>query len=357
MKRIKYSISAILLSIFLAVSPAVASMPPSSDAEPPQDAQEQEGKIVQEDVDDTKKKIEAARKEIVAKVEGVEINMYDLLGMMNRVAKAYYSDVKEPTEEITKEIKQRALDRLIFEELAIKEAIKQGIKPLPEKVQEVINNLKKAYDTEEGYQEYLEGVGLTEDQLKARIERSQLLEGITGREVYQKVTKKEDVIKKAYDEYKEAGKLRKADDFLIKEILVMAGKDEKTTRATAEKLLARLKAKNNDFGKLVLDGTFIVRRLNVKKERLPVIFEKMQEMKVGQFSGIVEDGGTFHIFKVLKNEPSRDMTEEEARGFIEDKLAPYFQEQRRVEWIKELRKDAKIEIFLEELKGEKKGEK
>ena len=76
----------------------------------------------------------------------------------------------------------------------------------------------------------------------------------------------------------------------------------------------------------------------------------LQKMEVGQFSEVVEDGGTFHIFEVKKNELARDLTEEEARLFIEDKLSYRFQEERRMEWTKELRKDAKIEILDEDLK-------
>lgn len=351
MKRIRYTAAALLVGTFFIVSPVMASTsavsePAVSDPAPVQQVVDPQ----QADEEQVRKKAQEARKEIVAIVEGAEISMYDLVGMMNRVAQAYYSHVKEPTDEITLEIKQRALDRLIFEELAVKEAIRQGIKPPADKLQEVILTIKQSYETEEGYQAYLADLGITEEQLKERITRSQLLEGITGREVYQKVIRKEDVVKKAYDEYKEAGKLRRADEFVVKEILVMAGENEESTRARAAELLAELKSKDNDFGKLVLDGSFIVRRLSIAKEKYPVVFEKMTEMKVGDFSEIVEDNGTFHIFEVMKNEPARDMTEEEARGFIEDRLAPYFQELRRSEWMKELRKDAKVEVLLDELK-------
>ena len=72
---------------------------------------------------------------------------------------------------------------------------------------------------------------------------------------------------------------------------------------------------------------------------------------MGQFSEVVEDGGTCHIFKVVQNDLARDLTEEESRKFIEDKLSYQFQEERRLEWIKELRKDAKIEILDEDLKN------
>lgn len=109
-----------------------------------------------------------------------------------------------------------------------------------------------------------------------------------------------------------------------------------------------LKENNNDFGKLVLDGTFIVRRVKINPQRYPLIHEKMKTMEVGELSGVVEDGGTFHIFEVLNREPARDLTEEEARGFIEDRLMPTFQEKRRQAWIEDLKKGANIEILLDD---------
>ena len=352
MKPMKYTLAALFLGVVLSTSPAFATANADSGAKASSSTDSQvESQEPQQNIEQTREKAEAARKQVVAKVNGVDIYMYDLVGMMNRVAKAYYSHVKEPTDEITREIKQRALDRLIFEELAVKEAEKQGIEPKPEDVQKVIDQLKQAYGTEEGFQGYLDGIGLSEDGLRARIVRSRRLEGITGREVYQKVIRKEDVIEKAYEQYKKEGKLKKADEFLVKEILVMDAGDEKATRERAEELLAVLKKNNNDFGKLVLDGTFIVRRMPIKKDKYPVVFATMQEMEVGQFSGVVEDNDSFHIFEVLQNDLARDMTVEEARGFIEDRLAPYFQEERRTEWINELRKDAKIEILDEDLRG------
>ncbi|MBI5559125.1 MAG: peptidyl-prolyl cis-trans isomerase [Deltaproteobacteria bacterium] len=302
------------------------------------------------EIEDNRKKAAEARKQIVARVDGVDINMFDLLGMMNRVANAFYKDVKEPDEAITREIKQRALDRLIFEELAVKEAVKQGITSKPEKTQESIDGLKESYETPEGFQNYLADLALTEEQLKARIERSQLLEGITGREVYQKQGKDPEAVERLYKEYKEAGKLRKGEAYFVKEIFVMAGQDKAATKATAEKLLAQFNQNNHDFAKLLLDGTFIVRKIRVDKNKYPDIFDKMLGMQIGQFSDVVEDGGSFHIFEVLQKDPSRDLTEEEARTMLEDRLAPYFQEMRRKEWVDVLRKDAKIEILLEELK-------
>lgn len=350
MKRMKYTLFALLLGPLLSASPVIASTPVPSAEKGVTAVQVQEQTQAEKDeIAAARQKTAEARKEIVARVDGAEISMYDLLGMMNRVANSFYKGVQDPDEATTLEIKRRAMARLVFEELAVKEAVKQGIKPVPEKVREVIDNLKNSYG-DEGYRNYLADIAMTEEQLRARIERGQLLEGITGREVYQKQGSDPEAVSKLYKEYKEAGKLRKADEYFIKEVFVMAGSDKEATRATAERLLAQMKANNNDFSKLVLDGTFIVRKIRVDKNKYPLIFEKMLGMQIGQFSDVVEDNGTFHIFEVLQKDPSRDMTEEEAKTMLEDRLSLYLQEKRRAEWVAELRKDAKIEILLDELK-------
>lgn len=372
MKRSKYAVPAIFLGALLLTSPLAASKPapppaaapagkasgppappastpaaptltPPDDTPPPRDPQE---------VAESRKKAAEARKKVVARVNGAEINMYDLLGMMNRVVAAFYKGLEEPSKEVTTEIKQRALDRLIFEELAVKEAVKQGIKPKAEKVKEAIDNLKNSYGSEKGFQEYLADLAQTEQQLKARIERGQLLEGITGREVYQKTSSDPKAITRLYKEYKAAGKLKTAPIYVVEEVLVLAGKDEQETKASAERVLAELKRNNNDFEKLMLDGTFIVRRLSVTKEKNPKVFAKMQGMKIGEFSGAVQDGESYHIFKVVESKPGHELTKKESHKMLEDRLAPYFQEQRRAEWVKKLRKGAKIEILLDDLKNE-----
>ena len=349
MKRIRYTTAAILFGIFLTISPAMATAPATdSQADKPSSAESKSVVDPYSGLDE--KELEALRKKVVAKVEGAEILFYELVNMMNRVAKVYYKDLQEPTEEIAREIKLKALDRLIFEELAYREAVRQEIKIPQKNIETVINNLKKAYETEEGYQGYLDSIGVTEDQLRARILRGHLLQTITAREVYSKVTVDEQEYKKLYNEYKDAGKLMKDDKFIVKEILLMDNEDKETVRENANKLLAELKTNENDFGKLMLDGTFIVRRLPVIQQKYPVIFEQMKTMEIGQLSGVVEDGGSFHIFKVLERELARDLTEEEAADFLEGRLRFPAQEKRRAEWAQELRKDAKIEILDEELK-------
>lgn len=361
MKR-TYTIACLLLSTCLLVSPLMAATPatpttsktPATPATPEKpgaaalaekkliEATVAEKKLLEPTVADMKVAAAKARKEIVANVEGTDISMYELVRMMNMVHSAFYAEIEALTPEIKKEIQERALDRLIFEELAVRDAVRRKINVDSKKIDTAINETKKLYSTAEGYQQYLDGIGISEAQLRTQIERTNLLQAITGKELYQKVTIDPKDVDRLYKDYLKLGKLKMEDEFFIKEIVLLEGENKKSVKATADSLLGLLKKNNNDFGKLILDGTFIVRDVQVRKDKLPVIFKSMETMKVGDFSGVVEDGETFHIFKVLKNEKGRDMTREEAKGILEDALAVYSQDKRKDVWEKALRKGAKI---------------
>ena len=92
--------------------------------------------------------------------------MLMLTRAMNRVAPKYVKEGEAVTPETTAKIKREALDRLIFEELAVQEAVKQGINPAPEAIGKVVAQVKQNMRSEQGYRDYLDKAGLTEDALK-----------------------------------------------------------------------------------------------------------------------------------------------------------------------------------------------
>ena len=295
--------------------------------------------------EEEKKAAEEAKKVIVARVNGAEINMFLLARAMDRVAAKHAKD-ETLTPETTKKIQQEALDRLIFEELAVQEALKQGLNPAPEDIEKVVGQVKENAGSEQAYMEYLDKAYLTEDTLKKLIERSQRYELITAREVYGKVKVDEKVLQDEYE--KEKGKFVLPDNFAVEDVLFLQGKDEEETRKKAGEVLETIRKNDNDVWKLVLDGTFIVRKIKITKEKYPEIHKNMTDMKAGDLSAVIKDKDGYHIIKVVKKEPSRQLSFEEARGTIEPKFMIPLQDQRREEWDKELRKDAKIEIMLED---------
>lgn len=290
-----------------------------------------------------------AKEIIVAKVNGKEINMYDLIQMMNRIAPKFVKEGDPITDELTKTVKRKALDRLIYQELAVQEAVKQGIGSKSEKIDKVIAQVKESLGTEEAYKSYLNKFGFTEETLRGQIARGHRLELITKQEIYGKVKVDPLDIKKEYEKYKKEGKLRMAENYVVKDAYLMKGKDDASTRQRAVKLLKEIKTNNYDFGQLVLDGAFITRKIKVDKKSYPAIYKQMAKMKVGETSDVVKDKDTYHIFKVLNKEPARNQTLDEAKGFIENRLRVPAQNKRFEEFEAQLMKGANIEIMLDEV--------
>ena len=286
---------------------------------------------------------EEAKKIIVARVNGADINMLMLVRAMNRVAPRYVKKDEAATSEISGKIRKEALDWLIFEELAVQEAIKQGINPASEDIRKVIEQVKQDSGSEQAYMEYLEKSFLTEDKLKDLIKRSRRYELITAREIYEKTKVDEKLLRAEYE--KEKGKFILPDNFAVEDVFFSQGTDKEATQKKAAEVLKSIMKNNNDVWKLVLDGTFIVKKTNIRKESHPELYKAVTGMKVGDLSSVIRDKDGLHIIKVTRKEPSRQLTFEEAKSAIEPKYLVPAQEQRKEAWEEELRKYAKIEIL------------
>jgi len=267
---------------------------------------------------------------------------------MNRLSPKYTEPDKAPSPETTERIKKEALERLIFEELAVQAAIKAGIDPAPAAIDKVLSQIKENLGSEQAYRVYLDANGLTEDSLKELIVRSQRYELITAREVYGKVTVDEKLLRDEYE--KEKDRFILPENFIVEDVYFLPGKDEETTRQKATKVLGIIRENNNDPWKLVLDGTFIVRKLKIVKGKYPEIHEALPGMKVGDVSAVIKDRDGLHIVKVVTKEPARQLSFEETRSTIETKFLVPAQDQRRNAWEEELRKGADIEILSDQPK-------
>jgi len=125
-----------------------------------------------------------AKKIVVARVNGVAITLNDLINKMNQLAIAYIPESHQRTPEMDQAVKQEALDVLIFRELAVQEAVRQGLKIPSGVLDSVIRNLKKDMGSEEAYDDYLKKTGNTEESLKKELERNQLFDMIASKEIY-----------------------------------------------------------------------------------------------------------------------------------------------------------------------------
>ena len=202
--------------------------------------------------EEIKKGVKESKHIVIATVNGADLTMFDLVREMNTAAPKIIPHGQTGTPELTAKVKKEALNNLIFRELAVQEAIKEGMQVKPEAVEDVINKVRAQAGSEESYKRYLEERNVSEDALKKTVERSRLLEMITAREIFDKI---------------------KVDD--------------KVLRNTYEK-----------------------------------------------------DKASF----MTKDSPQRQMSFEEAKGFIEDKIKSEIGQKRIAQWNNELRQKAKIDI-------------
>ena len=122
-----------------------------------------------------------AGKAIAATVNGVAITRESLMAMMNRMSsRKGEGDLQSRYED---DLKQKALDRLILQELAYQKAKENGMSADPIDVENALTNLKKKLGTEEEYQKFLRASDLSEKEFQSQLERAIIVDRIFTKEV------------------------------------------------------------------------------------------------------------------------------------------------------------------------------
>jgi foldase protein PrsA len=283
------------------------------------------------------------RKIVVARVNGVGLHMDALVEQVNRMSAANQRDSSSGSREATR---QKALDRLIFQELSVQEAKRQGLTLGEGGLDNAMAKLRAKLGHDEGYNNFLAKQNISEAELRSRVERSLLIQLVFDREVIRKVSVTEDDLRKEYE--------RDRDGFITPEkiavvdVIFFLKQDDPASLEKANKILAQVSAdKEKNPKNLVADGTFIVRSLDIEKGLEPELYEAARKLKEGELSGVVRTHDSMHIIKLTRYTPESRMSFEEVKGSLEGKLKAAAQKKRSEEWEGELRKNAKIEIVQE----------
>jgi len=149
--------------------------------------------------EEQRKRFEESQKTIVAKVNGVPVSMPELLEEMNAIAPQYIKPGQKRNPKTDENVRKEALDRLIWRELAVQTAKKQGMKAPAEAVAEELKRIKGEMKTEDAFRQNLAKLGMTEEELRQRIERNVLVEMITEKEVFGKAVVDPEEARKVYE--------------------------------------------------------------------------------------------------------------------------------------------------------------
>jgi len=324
----------VLLLAAMLFSPALAAG--AEEAAQKEKAAEPRKGLEQEKAPEAPKGItrEEAEKIVVARVNGTPVTLASLLQVMNRFTP------REPA--TAAEVREQALSRLIFQELAYQESRSEGISVEKDKIDNSIANLKTNLGGEEQYAAFLAREGIKESDIRGRVERSLALEIIYNREVVEKASVPEAELREEYEKNKSSfvqkEKIRATDVFVRSD-------KEQDPPHKAKKLLAEIKdVHGGDPWKLLLDGTFLVRDYRMTKERDKELYEAAKELKKGELSGVITTRDGAHIIRLEEYAPEEQLTFEKVKDSLERRLRSAAQQKRMKEWEEELKKKAVIEI-------------
>ena len=344
--NVKWIVCLLLVALSLAGISCSKEKAPAQPVLPPE-----HGKVIEE----FRKGVEESKKVVIAKVNGADITMNDLINEMNQLAARYIKYGQQRSLEFDKKVKQAALDMLVFRELAVQEAVKQGMKVEPAAIDAVRKEIKANLGSEDNFRKYLENNGVTEASWSSQIEKDKLFQMITAREISQKVKKPDEkLVRNAFN--KERDTYTSPEGLGVTDVYFPGSKNNNAAMNKAKEVLDLIKKHDGDLSMLSQDKSLIVRNGIVTAQEYPTIYKAAAVMKSGDLSTIITEDDGLHIVKFMQKEPSRKMSFEEARGTVEQKLmAPMF-EKRKEEWANGLKKNARIEILLPEVEKKLKEE-
>ncbi|MBI5099475.1 MAG: SurA N-terminal domain-containing protein [Nitrospirae bacterium] len=280
---------------------------------------------------------------VVALVNGVEITMESLEIMMKSLGTGKGPGTALP--ENIGAVKKEALNQLILQELAYQKAKSEGLTVEQEDIDKAIADMKRKLGDESKYREFLDKEGISEDELRQRIQKNLILKRIFTREILDKKAIPEEELKKEYEQDKEI--YTKPEKIVVVDVVFFLRIDDADSLKKAEEILEKIHAdKEKNPWNLVLDGTFVVRDLEIKEGgQEKEIYGEAKKLKAGELSGVFPSSGTFHIIKLKEYAPFKQFTFEEVKSGVERKYRAQAQKKRLLEWEAELKKNAKIEII------------
>ena len=281
---------------------------------------------------------EDAKNIVAAKVNGVVITNDSVIKVMKNMLE------NKERKERPEELRNKALNSLIIQELAWQKAKAEGLTVEQKTIDEAIEKTKTSYGGESGFSAFLEQVSLTEEGLREILVKSYTLKLIIAREVSEKVTVTEDELKQEYEKEKE--KHRKPEKVSVLDVVFFLKMDDADSIRKAEGVLKKIHdAEEKNPLKLVPDGTFLVRDIDLKKEEEPELYEEAKKLKADELSGVIRTSDSYHIIKLKEYIPERQKTLDEVRRNIDVKLIAEARSKRLKEFESELKKGAKIEIM------------
>jgi hypothetical protein len=293
----------------------------------------------------------------VARVNGSVLTDRDLLREMYSIF-PYAKQHSGFPKGMEAEIRQGALQMIIFEELVYQEALRRKMEIPAVKINRAATEFRKQFTNPGEYQQYLKQECRSSAQvLREKIRRSLLIEALLKTEVNDKSAVSLAAAKAYYD--KNPQQFQRPESFHIQTISIIPPQNakaeiQKEARQRAEEALRQAKAAKNyrEFGLLaekLSDDDWHVNMGDRKPQQaasLPSpIVEAARKMKPGDVSELLQFGPNYTFFRLNAYTPAGKISFEETKKQLRTDLQKTRLNQLRADLDKRLQKGAKLEIL------------
>ena len=301
----------------------------------------------------------AAEKQSLGKnaalVNGVAIPMEQYTKELNIQLDRVTKQGGKVTDDQLAALKQNILDSLIEREVLYQQSQKIGIQVSDQKVDDQLAAIKKRFPNEAEYKKALNTMKLSEEEVKVQIKRGLSIKELIDQKIASKVVITDEESKAYYDKnpqmFKQPEQI-KASHILIK----VDAKADETKKAEARKKIKEVQQKLKDGGdfaalaKEYSEGPSSTKGGDLgyfRRGQMVKPFEKAAlALKPNEISDVVETRFGYHLIKVYDTKPEQTLAYADVKDKISQRMKQEKVEKEAIQYINELKKDAKLEKFL-----------
>lgn len=292
----------------------------------------------------------------VARVNGAVLTDRDLLREMYTIFPYAQQHNGFPKAQEA-QIRQGALEMIIFEELVYQEAIRRKLAIPAEKLNRAEAEFRKQFNSPDQYQQYLQSeMHGSEQQLQQQIRRSLLIEQVLKTDVELRATVSPAELQAYY--VKNAARFSEPETFTFQSISIVpplkaTAEQAKQARTKAEEALRQAKATKTyqDFGLLAEKISEDDFRVNLGDHKVvpaaklpPQVVRSLQALQSGQITELIQIESAYTIIRLNAHTPARKKPLSEVKSELNSDLQKSKYEKLRSSLAKQLRAKAKIEV-------------
>ena len=252
-------------------------------------------------------------------------------------------------------VKKRILENLIEAEVLYQQSQKQGVKVDEQAINEQIDKIKKRFPDEAAYKKALEGMDVSETEIRAQFQRGLAINQLIDTNVRQKITVTEEESNKFYND--NPNLFKQPEQVKASHILIKAAPDaEESKKVQARKKIETVQKKvsqGEEFGLLAKansEGPTAQREGDLgyfSRGQMVKPFEDAAfALNIGEVSGIVETQFGYHLIKVTDKKPARTIPYKEVQLKLEQHLKNEKEKTEIQGYIENLKKSATIKRFI-----------